>query len=391
MYSFITNPVTNQSYDLFSNKGLLTLQNYLVGGATDPRLKLLQKRRNLPRESHGHQVARTDSEERQLLKEALKKSAPNRQSLVERMVEMGFNPEASAAALEKMNDDITAAIVYEQKRISDELERQRQQEIQVETERQRAAEALAAEAAVAAVESEPVLESLYNIPEELKAVAAENNMSVKEFLRSQLRGELAAALWKRRVREHKARAAGGEWDGEKIEKARNKLYKAYKATIDKKFGKIIFSREKIYKLLRERNEKAKSDMDLAKAEEKALSDRLLNIPTGNARREEKEKLKIEYQKAKDLYQTKFDEWMAADLFGLYSEDFHKFNAHQSYMSWSLQRNQNWLRFLEGEITLEELQAELKRIAAYLSTDEAEYTTIPSWSLHAIKAKRAARQ
>ena len=103
MYSFITNPVTNQSYDLFSNKGLLTLQNYLVGGATDPRLKLLQKRRNLPRESHGHQVARTDSEERQLLKEALKKSAPNRQSLVERMVEMGFNPEASAAALEKMN------------------------------------------------------------------------------------------------------------------------------------------------------------------------------------------------------------------------------------------------------------------------------------------------
>lgn len=182
---------------------------------------------------------------------------------------MGFNPEASAAASEKMNDDISAAIEYEQKRISDELERQRQQEIQVETERQRAAAvaeaaetaeaaavaeaavaAVAAEAAVAAVESEPELESLYNIPEELKAVAAENNMSVKEFLRSQLRGGLAAALWKRRVRESKARAAGGEWDGEKIEKARNKLFKAYKAAIDKKHGKIIFSREKIYKLLR---------------------------------------------------------------------------------------------------------------------------------------------
>ena len=57
-YSYITNPVTNQSYDLFSNKGLLTLQNYLVGGATDPRLKLLaSRRRNLPRESHGHQIA----------------------------------------------------------------------------------------------------------------------------------------------------------------------------------------------------------------------------------------------------------------------------------------------------------------------------------------------
>ena len=133
-------------------------------------------------------------------------------------------------------------------------------------------------------------------------------------------------------------------------------------------------------------------MDLAKAEEKALSDRLLNIPTG--RREEKENLKIEYQKAKDLYQTKYDEWMYnTNLFGLYSdpEDFHKFNASQSYMSWVLQRNHNWLRFLEGEIKLEELQAELKRIAAYLITDEGEYTTIPSWSLYAIRAKRAARQ
>lgn len=77
-YKFITNPITNQSYYLFSNKGLSTLQNYMIGGA-DPRLKLLaSRRRNLPRESHGHQVATTDSEERQLLEEALKKSAPNR-------------------------------------------------------------------------------------------------------------------------------------------------------------------------------------------------------------------------------------------------------------------------------------------------------------------------
>ena len=53
-YKFITNPITNKSYDLFFNKGLSTLQNYLVGGATDPRLKLLaSRRRNLPRESHG--------------------------------------------------------------------------------------------------------------------------------------------------------------------------------------------------------------------------------------------------------------------------------------------------------------------------------------------------
>ena len=61
------------------------------------------------------------------------------------------------------------------------------------------------------------------------------------------------------------------------------------------------------------------------------------------------------------------------------------------MSWRFQKNHNWVRFLEDEITLEELQAELKRIAVYLATDESKHTTIPSWSPYAIKARRAARQ
>ena len=38
-YSYITNPINNQSYNLFSKKGLLTLENYLVGGVNQQELK----------------------------------------------------------------------------------------------------------------------------------------------------------------------------------------------------------------------------------------------------------------------------------------------------------------------------------------------------------------
>ena len=46
-YSYITNPITNKSHNLFSEKGLLTLQNYLKGGADQQQLK--NRRRNAHR------------------------------------------------------------------------------------------------------------------------------------------------------------------------------------------------------------------------------------------------------------------------------------------------------------------------------------------------------
>ena len=77
-YSYITNPINNQSYNLFSKKGLLTLENYLVGGVNQQELKDRRRKthRKLLIEPSPYKQSELKERRRRTQRKILRESSP---------------------------------------------------------------------------------------------------------------------------------------------------------------------------------------------------------------------------------------------------------------------------------------------------------------------------